>query len=178
MPINQHFVDELINVRQIQHGGGRGAPPIQNGQRVGASINRSCIVMLSALLQAHVEEVFQGAVRRRFPDFVADPVAFDRYWKQMKNWGNPSDGNIKILFLKLGVPDILAGLSWQATTQPTVLSKLNKLNQIRNKIAHGAAHLTVDDQPYSLDLAKVTAFRNFAQNFGQRFEPHVHNVIP
>ena len=176
--INLHYVDELISVRQAQHGGGRGAPPILYGQRVGASINRSCIVMLSALLQAYVEEVFKDAAQRRFPDLAADPAAFDRYWNQMKNWGNPNGGNIKVLFLKLGVPDVLTGLSWQRTTEAEIQSKLDKLNQIRNKIAHGAAHITVNNQPYSLSLAHVCAFRDFAHNFGQRFEHHVEGWIP
>lgn len=176
--LDLHYVDELIAVRQAQHGGNPGAPPIENGHRIGASINRSCVVMLSALLQAHVQEVFQAAARRAFPAFVGDDAAFTAYWKQVKGWGNPSDQNIKGLFLQIGVPDVFAGLSWQHTTTAVVRQKLGDLNQIRNQIAHGARHLQVRGQPYSLSLRKVIAFRNFAQQFGDRIEPHVAALIP
>jgi hypothetical protein len=54
--LDLHYVDELIAVRQNQHGGGQGAPLIIDGHRVGASLNRSCVVMLSALLQTFILE--------------------------------------------------------------------------------------------------------------------------
>jgi hypothetical protein len=82
--LDLHFIDELIGVRQAQHGGGRGAPPLQGGHRIGASINRSCIVMLSAVLQSYIEDVFKEAANRAFPQLVANGDAFDRYWKQLK----------------------------------------------------------------------------------------------
>jgi hypothetical protein len=134
--LDLHCVDELIAVRQDQHGGHPGAPPIQNGHRIGASINRSCIVMLSALLQAHVQDVFQDAARRAFPAFAANDAAFNAYWNQVKSWGNPSDQNIRCLFIQIGVPDVFAGLSWQRTPTAVVREKLADLNQIRNRIAH------------------------------------------
>lgn len=176
--LDLHYVDELIAVRQDQHGGHPGAPPIQNGHRIGASINRSCIVMLSALLQAHVQDVFQAAARRAFPAFAANDAAFTAYWNQVKSWGNPSDQNIRGLFIQIGVPDVFAGLSWQRTPTAMVREKLGDLNQIRNQIAHGAHHLRVRGQPYSLSLRKVIAFRNFAEQFGERIEPHVAAFVP
>lgn len=176
--LDLHYVNELIQVRQAQHGGGPGAPPIQAGHRVGTSINRSCVVMLSALLQSYVEEVFQEAARRRFPALAADPDAFERYWNQMKNWGNPSDVNIRHLFLKLGVPNVFQGLSWQRTTTAAITAKLDLMNRVRNQIAHGTRQLTNNQQPYSLSLAEVVAFRNMVQSFAARFEGHVEILIP
>jgi len=176
--IDLHYVDELIAVRHHQHGGLRGAPPIRGGHRIGVSINRSCVVMLSALLQAYVEEVFQEAARRAFPELNADPLAFEQYWKQMKSWGNPSDVNIKNLFLKVGVPDVFNGLTWQATTPVRIKRKLYELNRLRNEIAHGNTILSIDDVAYSLTLAKVVVFRNFTENFAARFPQHVEGLIP
>lgn len=176
--LDLHYVRELIDVRQEQHGGGPGAPPIVNGHRIGASLNRSCIVMLSALLQSFVEEVFQDAARRRFPALNAHGPSFDAYWKQMKSWGNPSEQNIKNLFLQIGAPDIFSGLSWQRTPTNEVRRKLGELNQIRNDIAHGSRQLKVNGQPYSLSLRNVVAFTNFAEQFGDRFEPHVAILVP
>jgi hypothetical protein len=176
--IDLHYVNELITVRQQQHGGGQGAPPIQGGYRVGASINRSCVVMLSALLQSYVEEVFNDAARRAFPALAANQAAFDDYWKQMKSWGNPSDANIRRLFIKLGIPDVFAGLSWQRTPTASVTRMLDELNQIRNRIAHGSRHLTLNGNPYSLRLADVITYRNMTASFANRFEAHVQTFIP
>ena len=175
--LNLVYVDELINARQVQHGGARGAPRLEGGVRIGASINRSVIVMLSAMLQSYVEDVFAECAKERFPALRNDPQAFDAYWKQMKNWGNPSDGNIKNLFVRIGVPDVFAGLSWQRTTTAEIRQKLNELNQVRNDIAHGAAHIRVNDQPYSLSLVKAQRLRNFAEVFGDRFEAHARATL-
>ena len=95
----------------------------------------------------------------------------------MRSWGNPSDANIKTLFLKIGVPDIFKGLSWQGTTTDDVKHKLNVLNQLRNRIAHGSRNLTVGGATYALPLAKVSAFRNFAESFATRFSPHVDSFV-
>jgi hypothetical protein len=181
--IDLHYVDELIRVRAMQHGGARGAPLIVGGHRVGTSINRSCIVMLSALLQSHVEDVFKDSARRAFPRLDDDADAFEAYWKQMKNWGNPSGDNIKNLYLKLGVPNVLETLSWRGLSSSSVIKKLNDLNQIRNQIAHGGrSRLQLKDQngrqqAYSLTLAKVSGFREFAFNFGNRFSRHVLPLV-
>lgn len=176
--LDLHYVNELIAVRREQHGGGQGAPAIEAGHRIGASINRSCIVMLSALLQTHVEDVFQDAAKRAFPALNANAGAFALYWNQMKNWGNPSDVNIGNLFLRIGVPDVFDGLSWQRTTTADIKRKLGELNQVRNRIAHGNRNLTLNGAPYSLTLAKVEAYRNLAGSFGQRFAAHVAVLVP
>lgn len=175
--VDLHFVDELIAVRRDQHGGGRGAPPLQGGHRIGASINRSCIVMLSALLQSYVEEVFGEAARRTFPRLNADDAYYERYWNQMKGWGNPSGANVRSLFLKIGIPDVFDGLSWQGTTTERIRTRLDALNQIRNQIAHGRRDLTLNGNRYSLSLARVQTYRNFAENFGGRFSEHVDGLI-
>ena len=167
------YVDELIAVRQAQHGGGQGAPPLlADGVRVGASVNRSIVVMISALLQSYVEDVFHRSAKRVFPSFQNDAEAYGRYWRQMKNWGNPSDENITHLFLKIGVTDILDGLSWRGFSNQSVRTKLKTLNLVRNQIAHGKQHLQLNQQPYSLSLQEAKTFRNFTHNFGERFEAH------
>lgn len=175
--LDLHLVDELIEARQQQHGGGRGAPQIFGGHRIGASLNRSCIVMLSALLQAYVEEEFKEAAVRTFPVFVANPQDFEDYWRQMNRWGNPSATNIKNLFIHLGVADIFDGLGWQGTTTQVVRQKLDALNRIRNQIAHGDRQLVLNGTPYSLSLAKVIVYRNLAENFATRFTAQVQNAI-
>ena len=170
------YVDELISARRMLHGGNRGAPPIEGGVRVGTSINRSCIVMLSALLQTYVEEVFSESARHLLPR-LQDEAVFRRYWNQMKNWGNPNSTNITHLFLKIGIPGVLEGITWQRTRTEAIVRKLDTINMLRNRIAHGHRELVIDRQNYSLSLAKVESFRNFSHNFGQRFGQHVDELI-
>lgn len=170
--LNLTYVDELISVRQVLHGGSRGAPKkVEDGSREGASINRSCIVMMSALLQSYIQEVFRLCAKKALPTLKNDDV-WDAYWKQMKGWGNPSADNTKILFLKIGAVDIFDGLSWQKCENASIRNKLNQLNHIRNSIAHGNDELRVNNGKYSLTLNKVKAFRDFIEVFGERFEGH------
>jgi hypothetical protein len=170
--LNLTYVNELINVRQVLHGGARGAPKkVEDGSREGASINRSCVVMMSALLQAYVQDVFKICAKQALPTLNTDAV-WDAYWKQMKGWGNPSADNVKTLFLKIGVSDVFDGLSWQKCDNSIVRSRLNQLNHVRNSIAHGAAVLRVNDADYALTLTKVKTFRNYAEQFAGRFEEH------
>ena len=174
--LNLAYVNELIDARIEQHGGERGAPRVEGGVRIGASLNRSCVVMLSAMLQSYIEEVFQEAAMEILPA-LDDEETCRQYWKQMRDWGNPNSSNIKALFLKIGIPDVLDGITWQRTTTDQIVIKLNTINQLRNDIAHGRERLAVNGRTYSLSLQKVKGLRNFADNFGRRFSPHVNNLI-
>lgn len=169
--LDLHFVNELIAVRQDQHGWAPGAPEIVNGHRVGASINRSCIVMLSALLQTFVEEVFEETSVQLLG--IEDDDARSSYRKSFSRWGNPSAANIKTLFQRLGVSDILENLSWQRITNERIRSNLKQITEIRNQIAHGRRILRWGDQNYSLSLAEVVRLRNFVEIFSGRFPIHV-----
>lgn len=173
--IDLHYVDELIKVRQDQHGGERGAPIIENGHRVGASINRSCIVMLSAILQSFVEEVYcETAFELLSIDGEKEKAAFR---KSFAYSGNPSAKNITQLFRRLGIVNIFDGLSWQGLKKNEQIStNLDKLNTLRNKIAHGHEEIVLDKKPYSLTLAKVSDMRNFVHTFADRFPHHVRKV--
>ncbi len=173
MPIilDLHYVDELIDVRREQHGGGRGAPIMVDGYREGESINRSCIVMLSALLQGFVEDVFIECSKQVLPRLATDQ-AVEKYRKTFRRWGNPNPNNIRALFGRIGIVDVLDGIRWRNCANATVLSKLDAINQIRNSIAHGRLEITVNGQPSRLSLIVVSNYRNFAEAFGNRFEQH------
>jgi hypothetical protein len=83
------------------------------------------------------------------------------YRGTFRRWGNPSVKNVRDLFRRIGVQDVFDGLSWQRCLSAAVRLKLEKLNQLRNQIAHGADHLILDRQRYSLSLAEVYSLRNF-----------------
>ena len=170
------YVDEMVDARRLVHGGGRGAPPLaENGQREGASLNRSCIVLLSAQLQGYVEEVFEVCAKQAIGK-LQNPVLWEAYWKQLERWGNPNPGNVNALFLRIGIRDVLAGLNWQKCNNSTVKKKLDHLNQIRNDIAHGG-EITVDGKVENLTLASVERYRDFVAAFAQRFEAHARGKV-
>ena len=173
MPVSLdlHFVDELITARRNAHGGNPGAPQIINGVRVGQSINRSCVVMLSALLQAYVEEVFVVCAAEVLPQ-LAEEDNMTEFRKTGSRIGNPNKKNINRVFLRLGCKNVLAGLSWRNSDNGKVLLRLNEMNQLRNGIAHGNSRLTIDGDFVSLDLRRVEVLRNFVRAFGERFEDH------
>lgn len=168
------YVNELIAVRQEQHGGAPGAPEIINGHRVGQSINRSCIVMLSALLQSFVEEAFEEVSVQLLG---IEDEARQSYRKSFSRWGNPSDANIKTLFQRLGIVDVLENLSWQRITNDRIRSNLQQLNEIRNQIAHGRRDLRWQNRRYSLSLAEAVRLRNFVRTFSDRFPVHARWVL-
>ena len=134
-------VDELITAREQLHGGGPGAPPlVGRAVREGAALNKSCVMMLSALLQGYVEEVFLHASRRLFRTLRGDDV-IKRYRRTYFRWGNPSHENIKALFQRLGIDDVFDGLSWQNTSPDQIAVKLNRINEIKTRSHTGSNFL-------------------------------------
>lgn len=174
--LDLHYVDELIAVREEQHGGQPGAPIMVNGYREGQSINRSCIVMLSALLQVYVEEVFIACSVEALPK-LENAEAKEQYRLTFRHWGNPSAENVQRLFSRLAIGDVLEDLRWQKCTPRIVRNKLDDLNTIRNSIAHGVKDITVRNRPLSLTLARVKAYRSFVLTFSGHFETHAKAML-
>lgn len=173
--LNLGPVDELIAVRQAQHGGGRGAPRVNvDGTREGQALNRAVVIMTSATLQAFCEDVFFELSELKL---VLNAEQMDAYRKLYSQWGNPSKENIRKHFRRLGAIDILQGLSWQACGNESVLRNLDRLNQLRNQIAHGRPDLELGGRGYSLSLARARDQKNFVAQFGQRFENHARQAL-
>ncbi len=120
MSISLIYVDELIEAREKLHGGGAGAPQrLVDGQYEGSALNRACVVMLSSALQAFVSDVFIACSQKAFGRELKarEEKAYNATWNR---WGNPSDKNIVALFQRLGVIDVLDGLSWQRQSTDTL----------------------------------------------------------
>jgi hypothetical protein len=165
------YIDELVGARLALHGGERGAPRIVNGHRVGASINRSCIVMLSALMQAFIEDVFMDCAKEVFPNLRNDNN-FSAYEKSFPRWGNPSAENVEKLFLRIGIVNVFEGFVIRGADEAAIRRRLNELNQVRNQIAHGIDVLRLNGAVYRLSLNKADILRKFARRFGDQFERH------
>jgi len=160
-------IEELIAVRKMLHGGKRGAPKVVGNYRVGTAINNSCVLMLSALLQGYVEILFLTISQQLLKRQLDNATAYEKYRDTLRRWGNPSTDNIQSLYLRLGVADILDGISWRNMTNKSVKQKLRDLNVIRNKIAHG------QKLPKALSLSDVISFRDFVMQFSYHFAGRV-----
>jgi hypothetical protein len=165
------YIDELIAVLRAQHGGGQGAPEVVDGHRVGASINRSGVVLLSAQLQTFVEDVFFDCAAALRPHLggADEATGFRRSYSR---WGNPSADNIGGLFHRLGVKDVLGGFVVRKCPNARIHGRLDQLNQVRNGIAHGALDLRAGNTNGNPSLVRVEMYRNFAVNFAARFPAH------
>jgi hypothetical protein len=164
-------VDELFRAHRLVTGGQVGAPRISNGARVGSSLLRASTALISAALQTGVEETFKAAVLLEFDHYTDDER--ERYWKEAKrSWGNPNPHNVNNLFFRIGFSNVLDGLSWQKCNNASVVSTLDEINQVRNRVAHGQP-LTVDGQPFRLTRPVVNRWKNFAGLFITKFQPYV-----
>jgi hypothetical protein len=165
------LVDELITARRTLHGGVQGAPrKLTDRDRTGAALNRSIILMLSALFQGYVEDVFFIRAKRKLRLKGAD---VDEFRKLHRRWGNPSMTNITEQFGRIGIIHPLANLSWQGCRNASVRRKIDLLNTLRNQIAHGAKRLKDGKEDYNLTLAKAENLRRFVEAFSTRFQAHI-----
>ena len=169
--IDLHAVDELLEFRAFVNLGSPGAPPKYDGQRVGAALHNSCILMLSALLQGYVEDAFLDCARRCLRT-LTNPEIARACQSTISRWGNPKPDNIERLCLRIGMTDLLSGLSWQGCSTKQVKRKLEDLNKLRNQIAHRG----YPDRPIS--LATVRNYRDFVERFAVRLAERVSAMCP
>jgi hypothetical protein len=163
-------VDELLRAHTKLLPGGRGAPRIENGARVGASLLRAATALISAAIQTAAENTFRAALPLSFDHLSPDQQG--RYWQDCKGWGNPNPENIRRLFFRIGFPDVLDGLRWQNCNNEKVVSTLDRINQVRNRVAYGQP-LTVNGQPFRLTKPIVCNWYNYATVFVEKFQPFV-----
>lgn len=161
-------VDEMILLRK----GKPGKPVLfADGSAEGEAIIRSTVVMLSASLQVFIEDVFTETSIKALGEFDSEE-ALDRYRSTWKRWGNPSADNITNLFRRLGIDDVLEGLSWTGQGTKALKKNLNEINQIRNSVAHGGP-LKLNGQRFDLGTNQNERWRNVARTFGEKFPRHV-----
>ncbi len=176
MALSLTALDEVINARMSLHGGGRGAPiKLGDGSREGLALNKACVVLLSASLQSFVEDVFLTCSFKAFGRALLDDE-LKNYRATWSRWGNPNPSNVTTLFRRLGVDEVLSGLSWQKQSTTQLKRTLDAINQVRNCIAHGS-DITIDKAEFPLHLAKIRRWRNTCEQFGARFEAHAEAKI-
>ena len=139
---------------------------------VPAAIVESGVVLLSASLQSYFEAVFLGCASLVFGTTSAGSQEFRKTWSR---WGNPSSENVKRLFQRLAIPDVFEGLVVSNDNISDLVKALNNINQVRNRIAHGDA-ITVDGQPFNLNLSILTRWTKQMERMGPAFSLHARNL--
>lgn len=173
--LNLKGVDEVIEARQLLHGGKKGAPKkgIDN-TREGAALNRAAMVMLAASLEDFIKDEYERFVRRKFKNSLTES-GFESFFKASKPPRTTDLKQVEDAFLRIGHEAVVDGLSWQKCANATVRKKFREINQIRNRAAHGAA-LQVDQKDYNLNTSIVIMFRDFAKVFGEKFPAHLNRL--
>jgi hypothetical protein len=129
------------------------------------ALNKAAIALLSAHLQGYVEDVFEEVGRALLNGRVPQ---VDALLMQAPKRGNPNWDNISRLFSALGFPAILDGLSWQGTSNAALKTRLRQLNELRNRIVHGAAE--------SVRKRTVQTYVGFVRQFSARLDRKVAQV--
>lgn len=142
-------LDELITARRSQWR--------EIGTTQTLALNKSCILILSALLQGYIEEVFFTLSANLFVHLSYDD--HDDYRRSIGVWGNPNAQNIERLFMRIGEANILERVTWQRTDAKKIRKMLGLLNEQRNAIAHGKS------PKGSLKLSSIERMRDFVNNF-------------
>jgi RiboL-PSP-HEPN len=103
------------------------------------ALNRAGIVLLVAHLEGYVEDLFAEA-----SGLVASAVFDTRHYSTeafvrqgTSSFRNPKPENIRELFKRLGLQDMLGSVHWGSLTNSEVRSRLGDLVSLRNDIAHG-----------------------------------------
>jgi hypothetical protein len=130
--LDTSFVNLLIEARTAYRRQEALGKP--SGAGVGKILLESVVLLLSARLQAAVEDCFIKHLRRKFLHIKASDVPV--YMKNVGNWGNPNFQNINKLFLRLGIFNVLSDFRVGSRTPQETQQLIDSINKARNDIAH------------------------------------------
>lgn len=155
--INLAPLNELIAARRSQWK--------EIGTTETLALNKSCVLILSALLQGYIEEVFFTLSSYLLMHLSDDDL--EKYRSSIGNWGNPNAANIERLFIRIGIVNVIDQVTWQRTDAKKIRMRLQVLNEQRNAIAHGK------EPKGSLKLDNIERLRDFVQQFSINLNRHL-----
>lgn len=134
------------------------------------AINEAAVVLLSSTLQTFFEGVFVECSEKLFRRKLSGLELKD-YMETWSRWGNPSPANIKRLYRRLGIPDVLQDLGENGLIKEDFRSGLDEINQVRNRIAHGNCP-TINGQPVSISLSRLRGWIQISKTGSKNFRFH------
>lgn len=130
-------IDEIIAARDAICPANAGRP----AQRKGAAVINGGTVLLSAIFEGFVEDLYDAAVDILY----ASAPAADR--KKLKENTSAKNHNANIhqvnnLFFYVGIPWIMShnSICWQKYSNTKIQETLGHLSKARNQLAHGSHH--------------------------------------
>jgi RiboL-PSP-HEPN len=142
------------------------------GRRWGvAALNRAGIVLLTAHLEGYVEDLFEeGATALASNSFDMNEYDVHAFVAQATgSFRSPKPQNIKDLFTRLGLTDVLGTVQWGNLLNSDVRKRLGDLVALRNEIAHG-------EQP-SVTRAQLSSGVIFVRNLARNLDKRLYNYI-
>jgi hypothetical protein len=126
---------------------------------------------LTAHLEGYIEDLFAEA-SGMVASAVFDTAHYnvDAFVTQATApFRNPSPQNIKDLFARLGLPDVLATIRWGTLSNDDIRKRLNELVQLRNKIAHG--------QRPSVTSSQLRREVSFARQMAKHLDKRLYDYV-
>jgi hypothetical protein len=159
-------VDEILMARDAICPAGAGRP----ARRIGAAVMAGGAVLLSALFEGFVEELFELSVDKLFANQPAADRANLKEHTSRKN-NNANVHQVNNLFFYLGIPWAMShqSLHWQKFTNASVRERLGKLSKARNEIAHGKRHVVTKPQ--------LRSWRAFIEHLAEKLDALAYQHI-
>ena len=146
------------------------------GRRWGMeALNRAGIVLLTAHFEGYIEDLFAESAEV-IAASVFDTTHYDVdsfITQSTKAFRNPNPQNIRDLFTRLGLSDVLATVQWGAMSNKDVRDRLGNLVNLRHRIAHGEQPSVTRSQL----SREVTFVRRLAKNLDRRLYDYILSIV-
>lgn len=152
-------IDEILSARDAICPAGAGRP----AQRKGAAVIAGGTVLLSALFEGYVEEIYEATVDKLYASTPAGVRTQLKEHTSRKNH-NANVHQVNTLFFYLGIPWVMSNpnVHWQKFTNKQVQERLGKLSKARNELAHGKIHVVTKPM--------LKAWRSFVQRLAEKLD--------
>jgi hypothetical protein len=159
-------IDEIVSARDAICPAGAGKP----AERKGAAVLKAGTTLLSALLEAYVEELYELSLDKLHPSRPTDVNELKKHTSEKNH--NANIHQINNLFFYVGIPWIMSEtkVRWQKCANSKVQKTLAALAKARNEIAHGNSKRTITKK-------QLAYWRVFVERLADRLDEVVADHI-
>ena len=133
------------------------------------ALNGAAITLLSGHLQGFLTDLHAEAAAALLDEKVQDLEALIEV---APTRGNPNVDNINELFVSIGFPKVMDGVSWSRMGNEALKKKLRDFNELRNRIAHGGGETVRKRQVENY----MKVWRSLAKNLDKKIGREVRKV--
>jgi len=152
-------IDEILSARDAICPAGAGRPAEQKG----AAVVSGGTVLLAALFEGFVEELFDESVEHLY---YYKTVGERNDLKSHTSWKNNNANvhQVNHLFFYLGIPWVMSHrkLRWKGFSNTKVQERLRSLSKARNELAYGRSRI--------VRKGNLVAWRGFVERLGEKLD--------